>query len=236
MAITSKKQKANPKWFTIMEILISISILAIGFAGIFVMMQNSTQVTQQTQTKTLAINLTREAIEVVHNIRDTNRTRRSWNPEWCRLKVNPLIDNDNDGCENDPRITSWRYIVQEENREEQQYFSLERVEIPWLDSQDNAIESLPLTQLCQNQTWRKACQDTGTNIKIARAIQITWLYHKDTTTPGGDPINCPTGQANVEIPCWWQDPKELRFCAHTYIMADKDTHIQLCSIITNFKQ
>gem|GEM_PF-5399913 len=64
-----------------MEILISISILAIGLAGIFVMIQNSTQTTQQIQTKTLAMNLTREAVEILYNIRDTNRTKWTGNTE-----------------------------------------------------------------------------------------------------------------------------------------------------------
>jgi len=236
MAITSKKQKTNPKWFTIMEILISISILSIWFAGIFVMMQNSIQVTQQIQTKTLAINLTREAVEIVHNIRDTNRTKRVWNPESCRLKTDPLVDSDNDGCQNDSRISSWRYIIQEKNMINQQYFALEKVEIPWLASQEDAITSIPFTQLCQNGTWRSACQETGTSIVITRAVQIIGLYHKDTTTPWWDPISCENGESDIQIPCWWSQPKELRFCAHTYIVADKSTHIQLCSMLTNFKQ
>lgn len=236
MAITSKKQKTNPKWFTIMEILISISILAIWFAGIFVMMQNSTQVTQQTQTKTLAINLAREAIEIVYNIRDTNWTKRSSNSEWCRLKADPLVDTDNDGCENDDRVASWRYIIQEKTAGDQQYFSLEKVEIPWLLSQEDALISMPSTQLCQGETWRVSCQDTGTTLSIVRAIQITGLYHKNTTTPGWDPINCINGESNIQVPCGWDQPKELRFCAHTHIIADKGTHIQLCGILTNFKK
>lgn len=236
MAITSKKQKTNPKWFTIMEILISISILAIWFAGIFVMMQNSMQITQQTQTKTLAINLTREAVEIVHNIRDTNWTKRSWNPEYCWLKTDPLTDTDDDGCQNDDRITPWRYIIKEKSAGNQQYFALEKVEISWLESVDDATASIPFTQLCQNQSWRSSCQETGTDDVITRAIQVTWLYNKQTTTPWWDPINCINGEANIQLPCWWQEPKELRFCAHTHILADKSSHIQLCSILTNFKQ
>ncbi len=236
MAITSKKQKTPIKGFTIMEILISISILAIGFAGIFVMMQNSTQITQQTQTKTLAINLTREAVEIMHNIRDTNRTKRSSNPEWCWLKTDPLDDTNNDWCENDERIGSWRYIIQEKTAGGQQYFTAEKVEILWLESQENATAAIPFTQLCQSSTWRASCQDTQTNTIITRAIHVTWLYHKNTTTPGGDSITCPDGNADNELPCGWTQPKELRFCAHTYILADKSTHIQLCSMLTNFKQ
>ena len=219
-----------------MEILISISILAIGFAGIFVMMQNSTQITQQTQTKTLAINLTREAVEIVHNIRDTNRTKRSSNPEWCWLKIDPLDDTDNDWCENDARMESWRYIIQEKVTGGQQYFALEKVEILWLASQENATAAIPFAQLCQGSTWRASCQNTGTNTIITRAIHVTGLYHKGTATPGGDSITCPDGNANNELPCGWEQPKELRFCAHTYILADKSTHIQLCSMLTNFKQ
>jgi prepilin-type N-terminal cleavage/methylation domain-containing protein len=231
MAITSKKNKTNPNWFTIMEILISVSVLAIGFAGIFVMMQNSTQITQHTQTKTLAINLTREAVEIIHNIRDTNRTRRAGNPESCRLKTDPLVDENNDGCQNDPRMQSGWYVIQEKTAWDQKYFSLDLVPILWLTTQEDAINSRSFTQLCQAQTGRSSCYDTGTNVIITRAIHVLWLYDKDTTTTGWNLLNCSDG-----VMCWSNTPKELRFCAHTHIIADKSSHIQLCSILTNFKQ
>gem|GEM_PF-4780938 len=113
------------------------------------MMQNSIKVTQQTQTKTLAINLTREAIEIIHNIRDTNRTKRSGNPESCRLKIDPLLDSNDVGCQDDYRISSGRYIIQEKEAANQKYFALEKMEIPGLLSQEDAITSIPSTQLCQ---------------------------------------------------------------------------------------
>lgn len=235
MSITSKKQNHRIKWFTLLEIIISISILAIWFWGIFVLIQNSSSIAQQTQDKSLAINLTREAVEIIYNIRDTNRTRRSWDKESCRLKIDPLTDTNNDWCNNDDRMLSWRYIIQDKIKENEQYFSLQEVDIPWFMTPEDAAVSMLSTQLCETATWRNTCLETGNDNKIFRAVQIIWLYHKDTSTPWWDPIQCPNGDANIDIPCGSTQPKELRFCAHTYIQADRVNHTQLCSMLTNFQ-
>jgi len=197
------------------------------------MIQNSTQTTQQIQTKTLAMNLTREAVEILYNIRDTNRTKWTGNTEWCWLKVDPFIDTNNDWCENDDWIGSWRYSIQQKEAINQQYFALEKIE--WIQTHED-IPNVEATQLCQDSRWRYACQNTGTNTVITRAVHVIWLYHKNTTTPWWESIDCPNGNANSLLPCGWDDPKELRFCVHTYSTTDKRSHIQLCSMLTNFKQ
>lgn len=222
-----------------MEIMITISILAIWFAGIFVMMQNSSTFVQQSRQKTLAINLTREAIEGLTNIRDTNRTRRSDQKDACRLKINPLEDSNDNGCQNDTRIQSWRYTVIPIQKENQQYFALSGISISWFDTVAKATDSSGETLLCQSGQQRTSCTGNDDQEKVVRAIHISWLFKKNSTNTGGTAINCPTGTGQDEATnttCGSSDAKELRFCATTWILWNQNTQIQLCSWLTNFQE
>jgi hypothetical protein len=67
------------------------------------LIQNSSLLINQSKANTIAINLTREAIEIIHNIRDTNWQRRPGQKDDCRLKKDPLSNEDNN-CTNDEWI------------------------------------------------------------------------------------------------------------------------------------
>jgi hypothetical protein len=67
------------------------------------LIQNSSLLINQTKANTIAINLTREAIEIIHNIRDTNWQRWPGQKDRCRLKKDPLSNEDN-SCTNDEWI------------------------------------------------------------------------------------------------------------------------------------
>ena len=74
--------------------------------------------------RTLALNLAKEGIETVYNIRDTNWRRWSATKDKCRLKVTPL-DELNEGCEDDPWITAHtNWVIEEHLTQKDRYFSL----------------------------------------------------------------------------------------------------------------
>ena len=222
----------SPKWFTIMEILVTISILAIAFAWIFVVLKNSSWLIAQSQAKTQTINLSREGIEIVHNIRDTNWMRRSWQKEECRLKADPLADDDGI-CSNDDRIQAWRYtIIQQSTENNQQYFALQTVSGAGLDDAENARAISWDIQICDQWSIGENC-DTSHGQTILRVIEIKGLYQKDTTTVWGEMLNCNNGEDPL---CGTNSPKELVFCAHTHSIGEKITKTTLCSAITNFAQ
>lgn len=224
----STRQNNKLRWFTIVEILIAISIVAIWFAWIFVLMQNSNRLTNQTQAKITTINLAREGIEMIHNIRDTNRQRRPAHKDACRLKVDPLYDDWD--CKNDERIQPWRYTIQKQNDGEQ-YFSLQKVNIEWLQP-ENALQYRSQIQLCLTQQWRVSCNDTTQTTVVLRAIEILWLYDKTANNPNNQ-IDCINGD---NIICNNDLPKELRFCVHAHYISDIHSDTKLCSIITNFEE
>jgi len=215
-----------------MEILVTISILAIAFAWIFVVLKNSSWLIAQSQAKTQTINLSREGIEIVHNIRDTNWMRRSWQKEECRLKADPLA-NDDDICSNDDRIQAWRYtITQKTTENNQQYFALQAIAGTDLDQAHNARAISGDIQVCDQWYLWENC-DTADGKTVLRAIEIKGLYQKDTSTTWGEILDCNNGE---DVLCGTNSPKELVFCAHTHSLGEKLIKTTLCSAITNFAQ
>jgi type II secretory pathway pseudopilin PulG len=85
----TKKKKTG---FTIIEMLLMVVIIGVSLAAIIVTLNNGMTYIQKTREKTIAINLAREGIEAMYQIRDTNRYRRAGQKESCRLKTNPMID------------------------------------------------------------------------------------------------------------------------------------------------
>lgn len=68
------------KGFTLLEMLVSISVITIGVIGIFSVVIKYTQFTQQARTNLTASYLAQEGIEIVKNIRDSNWTSgANWN-------------------------------------------------------------------------------------------------------------------------------------------------------------
>jgi len=117
---TSKKQG-----FTILEILLMVVIISVSLVAIIVALNNGMTFIQKTREKTIAINLAREGIEAMYQMRDTNRYRRAGQKENCWLKRNPLIDEGDDGnCGNDTWIKTGNYILQTASTGGQNYFML----------------------------------------------------------------------------------------------------------------
>jgi type II secretory pathway pseudopilin PulG len=102
---------SRKKGFTLWEILVIVVVISIGMMAIISLLTYGLGYVQKSRQKIIAINLAREGIESIYQIRDTNRQRRAGRKEECWLKINPLVDSGNDGCMNDPWIQSGSYIL-----------------------------------------------------------------------------------------------------------------------------
>lgn len=74
------------------EVLIVIAIFS---TSIIMSIDNSNKSSQQVKRlrqQTIALNLAREGMETMYNIRDTNRRSRSSQKDQCWLKANPTED------------------------------------------------------------------------------------------------------------------------------------------------
>ena len=63
--------KHKQQGFTLLEVLISLTILTIGSLAVFALMQQTVLSTERNRNSIIAVNLAREGMELVRNIRDT---------------------------------------------------------------------------------------------------------------------------------------------------------------------
>lgn len=88
-----------------------IFVLGIGIITIMQAVTRTTNYISETAQRTIALNLAKEGIEAVYNIRNTNWHRRSSQRNQCWLKANPMVDTGNDGCQNDEWMREGRYVI-----------------------------------------------------------------------------------------------------------------------------
>ena len=88
--------------------------------GVLVIMQGINKTTtyiSETAQRTIALNLAKEGIEAMYNIRNTNWRRRSDSRDKCWLKANPMVDEGNTGCEDDKRFSDIDdYIIERDDK------------------------------------------------------------------------------------------------------------------------
>lgn len=226
----------NRSGFTILEVLLMVIVMGVSLAAIIVSLNNGMNFMQKTREKTIAINLAREGIEAVYQIRDTNRYRRAWQKESCRLKTNPLVDSEGStsDCSDDTWMTSWNYTLSTAATWWQQYFYLQlqtwvTLDLSWgIDSWDLQFS------LCKGDDGiRSGCAIPLSNEgKYFRAIRWIWLFDKTIATEGWQAMpSCTNWTA-----CWNTWAKEYRFCSKVAYIGQGKWEVELCGLLTNFQK
>ncbi len=220
--------------FTIREILIIIVVISVGLLSVIVVLTNGMKYVQKTRQRVVALNLAREWMEAIYQMRDTNRTRRAWVKDACWLKTDPLVDEWDDGCSNDSRFTSGSYALQRLTAGGQEYFALTWPFLTWIDFSDGIDQNDYNFSLCQQSGYRDSCpwsEPMTSEGKYFREIQGLWLYLKDVAITWWQEIVC----------TWWTDlcadsrAKEFRFCSKVDYIGESTGEVKLCGVITNFK-
>lgn len=222
--------------FTLLEVVIMIIVFSAGMVGVFSVLRQGTQFSDRTRLEVIGINLSREWVEWVMNIRDTNRLRRAGSKETCRLKANPLVDEAGEGCSDDARIRTGSYVLQTIPNGSNYYRAVSGPSLSALDVRDNIDTSDLVFSLCQSSWARNACpwsQPISREWQFFRQIDVKWLYTKNTTTPGGDLLSCINGQSPG---CGGPEAKELRYCSNVQYQGRGFGNIELCMILTNFAE
>jgi len=220
--------------FTIREILVIVVVISVGLLSVIVVLTNGMKYVQKTRQKVVALNLAREWMEAIYQIRDTNRMRRAWVKDACRLKINPLVDEWAVWCANDLRFSSGSYALQRLTIWEQKYFALTGPFTEWIDL-NNGIEANSSFSLCQQSGYWDSCiwtSPTTSEGKYFREIQWLGLYLKDVVATWWQILSC----------TWWTDvcassrAKEFRFCSKVVYIGESTGEVKLCGVMTNFKQ
>ncbi|MCX6823870.1 MAG: prepilin-type N-terminal cleavage/methylation domain-containing protein [candidate division SR1 bacterium] len=224
---------STKRGFTIWEILVVIVVISVGLLSVVVVLTNGMKYVQKTRQKIVALNLAREGMEAVYQIRDTNRTRRAGVKDGCWLKINPLVDEGVERCIDDARFTSGAYALQRLATGGQEYFALTGprtgIDLSY-GLQNNSGFSL-----CQQSGYWNSCMGqlpTTSEGKYFREIEGLGLYLKNVPTTGGVLKICTGGM----VPgCGDGSPKEFRFCSKVVYIGDSTGEVKLCGVITNFK-
>lgn len=90
---------SNKKWFTLIELIIAIALFGIGLIAVFVVLNSGFNTMSQARGQVTAINLAREGVEMMFNLRDSNLLR--WSGKWdlCWLNHNSPVNFSLDTCE-----------------------------------------------------------------------------------------------------------------------------------------
>ena len=258
-----KNLRQIKKWFTMIELLFVIMLVSTTFMGIISAVISTTSYLTAIRQKVTALNLAKEWVEVMYNIRDTNWRRRDSKKDLTRLKNDPLTIGNNDAWVPDDWVPKdeWmhpgrRIIKVQTWADNNKDFSLEKV-----DSEENLLEEE--TEM-QRDVWK--LQDRIVNEwflnedyklhflnwrrynhhdldsfawedvavwEYRRYIAIDWLYKKGTNN--NEKINC-TKAWDLAGECWDSSAKELRFCSIVIYTKPKFWAVQICSIMTNFEK
>jgi prepilin-type N-terminal cleavage/methylation domain-containing protein len=224
--------------FTLVEIVLVIMIFSIGLISVFQVITQGTFFSNRTRYEVIAVNIAREWAEGMYTIRDTNRVRRAWKRDQCRLKSNPLSDTAGDGCENDTWIQSWAYLIVFQKSGNQIAPLLSGTYASRLSLVDGIQTSDRNYALCIDaEGFRYQCPGVSSGWIVwgfFRTIEVNGLYDKFSDTTWGTLLwSCLNGSSPW---CGSSSPKELIFCSRVeYLWGSVwRGQSQLCSSLTNF--
>jgi len=221
--------------FTIREVLVIVVVISIWLLSVVVALTNGMKYVQKTRQKVVALNLAREWMEAIYQIRDTNWTRWAGVKDQCWLKIDPLVDEWSPRCGDDTWMTTGSYVLQRLSTWWQEYFALTWPWM-WLDLSSWLSSGNLQFSLCQQTgglwescMWTTPDTSEGTYF---REIEGLWLYLKDEAVTWWMSIVC----------TWWMSPwcgdaraKEFRFCSRVVYVGDGIWEVKLCGVLTNFK-
>ena len=225
----------SKKAFTLAETLIVCTIFAVMVLWIILWINRAFAFMNTTRVVVRATNFAREWVEMVYNIRDTNRRKYSGEKDKHRM----------DAFTGDAKLEAWIYVIKEwTTGGNNSYIYAESLtgnsdyfySVEWFFSDGN--------QSLRNKskivfTWSYSYYSGGsiatwnledllwwTWIKFYRILRVFGVYKKDMTNPQGGTTNYTNA-----------DPKELRFCVKVFYTYNGWNHAsELCSIMTNFME
>ena len=190
------------KGFTLVEILIVIFVISMA-------------------QKTIALNLAKEGIEAVYNLRNSNWRKWSDKKNECRLVSSPLSET-TQNCEQLSWLqTGTQYVISNKK--------------PWLEkfnNQNDSIEEIPrISWSYKRRIWVVSLRDkTLPWQNIKQSDNEKWSYLSYYCTKAQDTVWKTWKQ------CGDSSPKELRFCSQVDYSHPHQWSIKICSIMTNFEQ
>ncbi len=228
------------RWFSIVEMVIVIFVISVWLVSIFSSLSKWMLFVQTTKEKIIAVNISRQMMEWIFNIRNSNFLRWEWEKEKCRLKIDTMNDWWDWDCKNDPWIWSGYYILLNKNISWQKYRVLSWWNFDKLNINDWIQNSDLIYSMC-NESWvwhTCSWKQPKSNVwYFFSYIEWKWLYDKSVSVNWWKKLDC--FDWNSSDWNWWlcgdNRAKEFRFCVNTvYITTVGTWNVEFCSVITNF--
>ena len=232
------------KGFTLIEILIVIFVISMGLILIIRGMSETHRYLSETAQKTIALNLAKEGIEAVYNLRNSNWRKWSDKKDECWLNVNKEECDDQS-----QKLTNNQMRILGMNEDSNHWDSPSNTsDITKWEGDDNearfkqtSIREKSAFQLLYHQ-WQRLPQWSIPETERQQAKNNSyqyWEYFRVITIHGlfdkttGKKLTCNT---TVTSPCKSSSPKELRFCSTVFYTKPYQWVVNICSIMTNFEQ
>jgi hypothetical protein len=229
--------KWKKNWFTLAETVIVCTVFAIMILWVIFAINRAYIFLNDTRLRVMATNFARGWVEMMYNIRDTNRRVHPWdkdanwmNAGWTWLdKLSQRIYTIKDWktSSGDAYIYLTGLEIAESNIDN-------FYEIEWFFNEDNsdAREKSKIIftgSYSYNSGWTIATWDLNELMEwfwatFYRVVRVYGVYCKNTTSTND--TSCLTDHSA---------PKELRFCVKVFYDVNGWHHAtELCSIMTNF--
>ena len=225
--------------FTLAETIIVCSIFAIMVVWIILWINRGFLFMNNTRVLVRATNFAREWVEMVYNIRDTNRRKYSGEKDKHRMDAGTWSS----------LLSWWIYIIKEWvtwdannsyiyaefltgnsedfysltwffNESNETYREKSKIGFSWTYSYYSGGEIA---------TWNLEDLLGWSGIEFYRILRVYGIYKKDTT----DDYALITDESEMKK----SSPKELRFCVKVFYESNGWHHAsELCSIMTNFME
>ena len=227
--------KIKKKAFTLAETIIVCTIFAIMVVWIILWINRAFLFMNNTKVLVRATNFAREGVEMVYNLRDTNRRKYSGEKDkhrlypWTGSSINQLtwwiyvIKEWITWASNDSYVyaeyLTWNeffyddmdVFFDEDNRNTREK---SKIAFPWIYSYYSGGTIA---------TWNLEDLLWWTGIEFYRLLRVYWVYCKDSI------------DSNYTGCTKDSDPKEMRFCVKVFYEFNGWHHAsELCSIMTNF--
>ncbi len=253
MAILNQKKKG----FTMIEVLLVLILVSTTFMWIISAVIATTNYLTATRQKVTALNLAKEWVEVMYNIRNSNWRRWSNQKDRTWLKSDPYA-SESDEVPTTDWMYKWRWIIKTKKATgtDNKYFSLVRIsdwwDLSWEDALQRDGSKLQEAIFWGNYlTWAFKLHFLSGNWyndqdldsfeweeisvwEYRRYIAIDWLYKKWSNN-NNDYIECKKAE-DIGKTCWDNTAKELRFCSVVVYTRPKFWSVSICSILTNFEE
>lgn len=230
--------KRKKYWFTLLETILVCSAFALLITWIILAINRAFTFINNTRLAVRATNFAREWVEMMYNIRDTNRRKYSWERDAYRLNVWSWNNN----------FHQWLYVLSVEWTGSFVYATYLGLSSScndidkfysddgfwWDDCKTNRNRAiLDFSWSTYNyyswgiQTWNMQDLLIWDWLEFYRIVRVFGIYKKDE-----DATN--TLASNSQLTDW--TPAEMRFCVKVFYRWNWQHSSELCSIMTNFEE